>query len=149
MSCNGWKHLKNYRLNDDFCARNIEMRSASRKKTGSSHYSHQEGDVVLSCVAEIMKDVMTDELSEGVVGRWGGEEFMILLPRTSLERAADIAEKICDAVRHFDFEKHEKVTLSFGVTEYRRGERLTEFTSRVDENLYYSKEHGKDQVRAV
>ena len=32
MSCNGWKHLKNYRLNDDFCARNIEMRSASRKK---------------------------------------------------------------------------------------------------------------------
>ena len=112
-------------------------------------YSHQEGDVVLSCVAEIMKDVMTDELSEGVVGRWGGEEFMILLPRTSLERAADIAEKICDAVRHFDFEKHEKVTLSFGVTEYRRGERLTEFTSRVDENLYYSKEHGKDQVRAV
>ena len=37
MSCNGWKHLKNYRLNDDFCARNIEMRDASRKKTGSSH----------------------------------------------------------------------------------------------------------------
>ena len=36
MSCNGWKHLKNYRLNDDFCARNIEMRDASRKKTGSS-----------------------------------------------------------------------------------------------------------------
>ena len=36
MSCNGWKLLKNYRLNDDFCARNIEMRSASRKKTGSS-----------------------------------------------------------------------------------------------------------------
>lgn len=38
MSRNGWKHLKNYRLNDDFCARNIEMRDASRKKTGSSHY---------------------------------------------------------------------------------------------------------------
>lgn len=37
MSRNGWKHLKNYRLNDDFCARNIEMRDASRKKTGSSH----------------------------------------------------------------------------------------------------------------
>jgi hypothetical protein len=35
MSYNGWKHLKNYRLNDDFCARNIEMRDASRKKTGS------------------------------------------------------------------------------------------------------------------
>ena len=32
MSCNGWKHLKNYRLNDDFRARNIEMRDASRKK---------------------------------------------------------------------------------------------------------------------
>lgn len=39
MSCNGWKHLKNYRLNDDFCARNIEMRDASRKKTGSSQES--------------------------------------------------------------------------------------------------------------
>ena len=38
MSCNGWKHLKNYRLNDDFCARNIEMRDASRKETGSSHF---------------------------------------------------------------------------------------------------------------
>ena len=38
MSCNGWKHLKNYRLNDDFCARNIEMRDASRKKTGSSQF---------------------------------------------------------------------------------------------------------------
>ena len=43
MSCNGWKHLKNYRLNDDFCARNIEMRSASRKKTGSSHYGSSMG----------------------------------------------------------------------------------------------------------
>ena len=42
MSCNGWKHLKNYRLNDDFCARNIEMRDASRKKTGSSHIRYGE-----------------------------------------------------------------------------------------------------------
>ena len=39
MSCNGWKHLKNYRLSNDFCARNIEMRDASRKKTGSSQES--------------------------------------------------------------------------------------------------------------
>ncbi len=39
MSCNGWKLWKNYRLNDDFCARNIEMRDASRKKTGSSHFN--------------------------------------------------------------------------------------------------------------
>ncbi|MCR4867990.1 MAG: GGDEF domain-containing protein [Lachnospiraceae bacterium] len=112
-------------------------------------YSHQEGDNVLSCVAEIMKDVLQDELSDGVVGRWGGEEFMILLPRTSLNRAKHIAERICREVRNFDFEKHEPVTMSFGVTEYIPGERLSEFTSRVDENLYYSKEHGKDQVRGV
>ena len=39
MSCNGWKHLKNYRLSNDICARNIEMRDASRKKTGSSHFT--------------------------------------------------------------------------------------------------------------
>jgi hypothetical protein len=38
MSCNGWKHLKNYRLNDDFCARNIEMRDASRKKNWKFTY---------------------------------------------------------------------------------------------------------------
>jgi diguanylate cyclase (GGDEF)-like protein len=96
-----------------------------------------------------MKDVLKDELSDGVVGRWGGEEFMILLPRTSLNRAKYIAERICREVRNFDFEKHEPVTMSFGVTEYIPGERLSEFTSRVDENLYYSKEHGKDQVRGV
>ena len=112
-------------------------------------YSHQEGDLVLSCVAEIMKDVLTDEAAEGVVGRWGGEEFMILLPRTSQRRAGEIAERICDEVRNFIFEQHETVTMSFGVTEYRQGELLTEFTSRVDENLYYSKEHGKNQVRIV
>jgi diguanylate cyclase (GGDEF)-like protein len=96
-----------------------------------------------------MKDVLKDELSDGVVGRWGGEEFMILLPRTSLNRAKYIAERICREVRNFDFEKPEPVTMSFGVTEYIPGERLSEFTSRVDENLYYSKEHGKDQVRGV
>jgi hypothetical protein len=44
MSCNGWKHLKNYRLNDDFCARNIEMRDASRKKTGSSQKNRENID---------------------------------------------------------------------------------------------------------
>ena len=47
MSCNGWKHLKNYRLNDDFCARNIEMRDASRKKTGSSQLNEIIGSGIM------------------------------------------------------------------------------------------------------
>ena len=63
MSCNGWKHLKNYRLNDDFCARNIEMRDASRKKTGSSHLSPKM-QTCSKTEKYIQRNASTDNLPE-------------------------------------------------------------------------------------
>jgi diguanylate cyclase len=112
-------------------------------------YGHQIGDQVLKLVART--------LSESVKGRdtparIGGEEFSIILPRTSLEQAVIVANQIRGAIARRKIvdkstqDNYGDLTLSFGAAEYRANEPLTEVIRRADTALYHAKRTGRNRV---
>jgi diguanylate cyclase (GGDEF)-like protein len=80
------------------------------------------------------------------LGRWGGEEFLIVLPDTDLQSAQRLAERLCDAIRQTHFEGLKQVTASFGITVYQDGQVLEEMLHTADVAMYQAKQNGRDQV---
>lgn len=109
-------------------------------------YGHNAGDAVLRHVARIISK--TSRICDGVY-RWGGEEFIVILPNTSLDDAAEAAERIrqtvMDSVCHFE-ELDIKVTMSFGVTELTPVKSIEDNIKDADEKLYTAKENGRNRV---
>lgn len=106
-------------------------------------YGHVVGDNVLKKIAAIIKrrTRRTD-----CFGRWGGEEFLLVLPETDLAVAGAIAVKLCEAIRKERFETINAVTASFGVETYSPGQGLEDMLHAADNALYRAKENGRDQV---
>jgi len=104
---------------------------------------HQEGDSVLLKLAELMRKSLrqTDR-----IGRWGGEEFIVILPHTLLEEAGNVAEHLRQSVSEFPFTDLYPVTISIGVGEFMDGEEVHECVGRVDAALYRAKENGRNSV---
>lgn len=110
-------------------------------------YGHDVGDNVLKGVAEIlMRHVRTHD----VAARFGGEEFVMLLPETSLGGAVVVAERIRTAVENVDFNSagcRHNVTISIGVAEYLGdGTDVEEVIKKADEALYKAKSSGRNRV---
>jgi len=78
--------------------------------------------------------------------RWGGEEFVILLPHTGLDRAMELAERLKVKICEHSFEQIGKITCSFGVTSYREGDNIETIMQRVDNLLYAAKLKGKNCI---
>jgi len=108
-------------------------------------YGHNVGDIVLKKVADIVKKTLR---RGDIFARWGGEEFVVLLPHTDLEAAYKVAEKLRKAIESLKIPEigKEKVTASFGVTLVKPGERLEEAIFRADMALYWAKKKGKNRV---
>jgi len=103
---------------------------------------HVYGDTVLIAVADIMqKSVRESDL----VGRYGGEEFMIVFSKTNREDATVISERIRRAIQKYYLNDDIKITISGGVQEY-NGEILTDFIHLADTNLYKAKRSGKNKI---
>jgi len=104
-------------------------------------YGHKSGDEVLRGISDIIRRELrrTD-----YVGRFGGEEFLIILPETDSQRALWVAERIRKRVEREDF-KTGKVTISIGVTELKEGDDLDTLFNRVDRAMYLAKEKGKNR----
>ena len=115
------------------------------KKVNDS-YGHKEGDNVLIGLANVLRDTLKDYEISGDIGRWGGEEFMVLLPDISKEKAHEIAEKLLENLVAIDFPLAGHQTMSLGVTEYKNGEDVDILTMRVDGALYDAKARGKNCV---
>ncbi|MGD9655715.1 MAG: diguanylate cyclase [Sulfuricurvum sp.] len=109
----------------------------------NDRYGHNIGDQVLINISDIVKQTFrqTDYSS-----RWGGEEFLILLPKTSLHEAFHLAEKIRLKIEENDYPNHLQVSCSFGVAEYREGLNETEIVELADNALYAAKRSGKNCV---
>ncbi|RUO63634.1 GGDEF domain-containing protein [Pseudidiomarina insulisalsae] len=113
-------------------------------------YGHEKGDQVLQHLAKII----TRELRQhDLVGRWGGEEFMVLLPETDLSLAESIAERLRSAIASHAWETnlgHDlRVTISIGVSESKPNETLTRLIKRADNALYISKDEGRNRVTVL
>jgi diguanylate cyclase (GGDEF)-like protein len=107
---------------------------------------HACGDYVLQKVARLLSDRVRnmDELA-----RWGGEEFMLLLPETSSEGAAQVAEELRVVIENHGFEyagEQLRVTMTFGISTFRNGETLEACIARADAALYKGKEGGRNRV---
>ncbi len=106
-------------------------------------YGHAEGDKVLEELGQIIRD----SLRQTDVGcRYGGEEFVVILPVTDGEGALVVAERIRTAFAAAAFcDNAVHKTLSLGVTRYMDGDDRELIITRADSNLYYAKEHGKNK----
>ncbi len=118
-------------------------------KNVNDTYGHLAGDEVLRQVSKTLVDVLR---TSDVAGRYGGEEFTVILPNTSLEGGMKSAERIRSAIEklHIVFEgQHIPVTVSIGVTEFRKETKSHEaMLQEADTALYICKENGRNQSRA-
>ena len=113
-------------------------------KLVNDNYGHQIGDEVLK---EIAKIILNKVREQDINVRWGGEEFLILLPETNLTGAATVASKIRIAIKEHLFSKNNlKITASFGVSQLLSEDSETTFIARSDTLLYEAKKAGKDKV---
>ena len=114
-------------------------------------YGHQQGDIVLQAVANTLNTAT--KRSADLAGRWGGEEFVVLLPNTLLEGALHIAEQIRKTIEYtqvprLDHGKPLNVTVSVGAASKApaAGDAVDELISHVDKALYTAKETGRNRV---
>lgn len=112
-------------------------------KAVNDTYGHQMGDEVLQMVAGLLRNGVR---AVDVVGRWGGEEFLVLCPDTDLDGARALADKLRAAVADAVFPTAGGVTSSFGVACHRRGESFKDTVARADKALYYAKSKGRNRV---
>jgi diguanylate cyclase (GGDEF)-like protein len=115
-------------------------------KIFNDKYGHDCGDFILITVADILRAGIR---KQDTVARWGGEEFLILMPQTSLESAFGKAEILRKSVAGFRDEYIPVFTVSFGVTCYRIGESMNELLRRVDAALYEAKNSGRNRTVSI
>lgn len=106
-------------------------------------YGHQVGDKVLIAVSSVLSD---NTRETDILGRWGGEEFIVICPHTDGVGILNLAEGLRLKFEAYDFPVVEHKTASFGVTTYRNGDQPTEIVRRADEALYAAKNSGRNRV---
>lgn len=121
----------------------VIMVDLDRFKQVNDDFGHNAGDEVLSTVAKIL----TENVRENdVVGRWGGEEFIILCPQSNHSGTLRMAESLRQKIARHRFSIVGQITASFGVTVYGENESLETFIKRVDDALYEAKDQGRNCV---
>ncbi len=80
-----------------------------------------------------------------ILGRWGGEEFIIILPNTSLSQACSVAEELRGIIEKYHF-RHGSMSCSFGVVQLEEGEDRESVIARADHLLYEAKKSGRNRV---
>ncbi len=106
-------------------------------------HGHLIGDDMLVGTARILT---AHTRAVDTVGRWGGEEFLIIVPNANLDDAAQLAEKLRSEIQAHDFPRVGKMTASFGVTCFAPGDDVVKIVNRADVALYTAKHSGRNRV---
>ena len=107
---------------------------------------HQIGDNVLKEISQLMLNSIREQ---DIPVRWGGEEFVVLLPHTNIEGSKTVAEKIRESIAKHKFtELNIDITASFGVSQMNEEDSVDTLISKSDKNLYEAKNSGKNKVIA-
>lgn len=121
----------------------IIMFDVDHFKKVNDRYGHNAGDEVLkkvsTCVAELIRT--TDH-----VGRWGGEEFLVITAETPLKETLVLAERIREAIADLRYDSAAPVTVSLGIAQYAPDESGEELVKRADSALYQAKEGGRNKI---
>ena len=112
-------------------------------KSINDSWGHQAGDDTLVAVAKVLKETVR---KVDIVGRWGGEEFLVICPNTELLGASSLAEKLRIAIEILDLSDQYSVTASMGVAMSRNDESRNQLLLRADTALYTAKSEGRNRV---
>ena len=112
------------------------------KKINDTH-GHDVGDIILKELVTLIKEHVRED---DIVCRWGGEEFLILLPKANYQKTAKVAQKLLDLVRNYDFTKINKMTISIGFSQIQNGDTIDSVIKRADDCLYDAKDSGRDKA---
>lgn len=121
------------------------MADIDRFKAINDRHGHPVGDQVLSAVVDRMTERIRDT---DTLARWGGEEFLVVLPGTDRAGAVALAETLRTAVSDRPMAHEHRVSISLGVAQYRPGESVRDWVARTDAALYAAKGAGRDRVCA-
>lgn len=114
-------------------------------KSTNDTFGHQAGDSVLVELAEILK---TNVRRTDILGRWGGEEFMIICTHTDINGAIEMSEHLRNVIEKYPFKIVGCKTVSLGVTGFKAGDTTESFIKRADTALYNAKKNGRNRVEA-
>lgn len=107
---------------------------------------HIKGDHVLVSISKLVsKHIRTSDY----IGRWGGEEFIVILPNTNEKQAEKVALFLKDLITNKDFKIDKPLTSSFGVTEYKNNDTKADIIKRADKAMYFVKENGKNDIKVL
>ena len=121
----------------------IVMLDIDHFKRINDECGHQIGDHVLKQFADLLKGCLR---GSDAVGRWGGEEFLVLCPETGGQQAVTFAERLCEQSRTYPFSTGRAQTLSAGVAELNATDTVDSLLRRADAALYRAKHEGRDRV---
>lgn len=126
----------------------VAMVDVDHFKLVNDEYGHQIGDDVLVELGQLMSNILGED---GYIGRWGGEEFLVLFSEKDREYAHQVMEKVRTAVEQLalSFEnKPLKTSVSIGISQYRDGDTIDSLLTRADDALYSAKDLGRNQIVA-
>jgi diguanylate cyclase (GGDEF)-like protein len=109
-------------------------------------FGHLIGDEVLIMLAKYVTDSIR---TADTFARWGGEEFVLLFPKTDKERAKNVCDKLRIGISNLEHKVAGNITASFGVAQYQDGDTLETMFKRCDDALYKAKENGRNQVVVI
>ncbi len=138
-----YEKRRSTRKTNDF---NIIIADIDNFKKINDSYGHDAGDEVLVTISNILTQSLRRQDS---VARWGGEEFLFLLPETDLEGGMTVAEKIREKIEAHEFRydgQRLTVTMTFGICLYNGSRTVEECIKRADESLYKGKNEGKNRI---
>lgn len=115
-------------------------------KAVNDRFGHSAGDTVLK---ELAKLIHTTIREMDVAARWGGEEFIVLCPKTTLGEAIYLAKRLKKHISQYDFTGVGHMSCSFGVAEYIAPESFVDWFDRTDKALYAAKNSGRDSIHAA
>lgn len=112
----------------------------------NDQFGHPEGDNILKFSSELIKNNIREN---DILARWGGEEFILLLPHSDISISRKFAERLRNLISNYDFGIGIPVTASFGVTEVFLQDDLCSLLKRVDNALYLAKRNGKNRIESL
>lgn len=147
--------IYNRRMIDQFLQVEIEIASRHNEELSlmiididhfkhvNDNYGHLVGDMVLSQLSKIISDNLR---TSDIFGRYGGEEFLIICPKTNKDNAFILAEKLRVIVNDFTFNEVGHKTVSIGIADFQKDDTIETLFKKADEALYKAKNQGRNQV---
>jgi len=109
-------------------------------------YGHNKGDLILQKLCELISANIR-ELD--CFARWGGEEFVLIFPELTLEKALIVTEKLRATISQYEIEPNLYITCSFGVTECTDKDTIEDLFQRIDNSLYQAKSNGRNRIESL